>query len=158
LGLAVCAAMGASLLSAPAASATPEAAGQVARLTAAATPAGCPAPVAGQVTCAALVPPGGTAVSSLSAGTPPAGISPANLRDAYGFQSSSSGMRQTVAVVVPYDNATAETDMATYRSQYSIPPCTTADGCFSKVNETGGAGYPPPGGAGGGRGARGSRH
>jgi hypothetical protein len=123
-------------------------ASQEAHSAAAGAPAGCSAPVAGQVTCAALVPPGGTAVSSLAAGTPPAGISPANLRDAYGFQSSSSGMRQTVAVVVPYDNATAETDMGTYRSQYSIPPCTTADGCFSKVNETGGTSYPPAGAAG----------
>src|ERR1035441_5101723 len=79
-------------------------AGQVTRSAAAGASSGCPAPTAGQVTCAALVAPGRTAKASLAAGTPPAGISPANLRDAYGFQSSSEGMRQTVAVVVPYDD------------------------------------------------------
>lgn len=117
-------------------------AGQVTRSAAAGASSGCPAPTAGQVTCAALVAPGRTAKASLAAGTPPAGISPANLRDAYGFQSSSEGMRQTVAVVVPYDDTSAESDMATYRSQFSIPPCTAADACFSKVDQTGGTSYP----------------
>ena len=51
-------------------------------------------------------------------------------------------MRQTVAVVTAYDDATAETDMGTYRSEYSITACTTTDGCFSKVNQTGGSSYP----------------
>jgi hypothetical protein len=123
-------------------------ASQVARSAAAGPPPGCAAPAAGQVTCAAMVAPGTIAKASLAAGTPPAGISPANIRDAYGFQSSTAGMRQTVAVVMPYDDTTAETDLGTYRSQYSIPACTTADGCFSKVDETGGTSYPPPGTAG----------
>jgi len=115
-------------------------ASQVARAAPAAASSDCAAPTVGQVTCAALVAPG--AVGSLAAGTPPAGLSPANLQDAYGFQSSTAGMRQTVAVVVPYDDPEAETDLATYRSEFSIPPCTTADGCFSKVNQTGGTSYP----------------
>jgi hypothetical protein len=112
---------------------------------------GCATPAAGQVGCGALVTPGSTAVTQAqleAAATAPAGLSPANLQDAYGFQSGSAGMRQTVAVVTAYDDATAETDMGTYRSEYSIPGCTTADGCFSKVNETGGTTYPPAGPAG----------
>jgi hypothetical protein len=111
-------------------------------------PSSCPAPAVGQVSCAALAAPGSTAVTQAAlaaAGTAPAGLSPANLRDAYGIQSDSAGMRQTVAVVTAYDDATAETDMGTYRSEFSIPACTTANGCFSKVNETGGATYPPAG-------------
>jgi hypothetical protein len=116
-------------------------AGQRARA-AADAPAGCPAAAAGQVTCAALITPGAAGVGALAAGTPPAGFSPANLRDAYGFQSSTAGMRQTVAVIAPYDDPTAEADLASYRSQFSIPACTTADGCFSKVNQAGGTTYP----------------
>jgi hypothetical protein len=115
-----------------------------------ASPQGCPAPAAGQVSCAAAVAPGSTAVAEAAlqaAGTTPAGLSPANLRNAYSLSSSTTGgMGQTVAVVTAYDDATAETDMATYRSEYSIPACGT--GCFTKVNETGGTTYPPAGPAG----------
>ena len=120
-------------------------AGQVTGSAAAGASSGCPAPTAGQVTCGALITPGIAPAGALAAGTVPAGLAPSALQDAYGFQSSTAGMRQTVAVVTAYDDASAETDMGTYRSQYSIPPCTTADGCFSKVDETGGTSYPPAG-------------
>jgi hypothetical protein len=96
--------------------------------------------------------PGGTAQTQAqlaAAATAPAGLSPADLQDAYGLQSSSAGMLQTAAVVTAYDDPTAETDMGTYRSEFGISPCTTADGCFSKVTETGGiTNYPATGGAG----------
>jgi len=29
-----------------------------------------------------------------------------------------------------------------YRSQFGLPPCTTANGCFRKVNQSGGSTYP----------------
>jgi hypothetical protein len=112
---------------------------------------GCTAPSAGQVGCGGLVTPASTAVTEAqleAAAAAPAGLSPANLRDAYGLPSATAGSGQTVAVVTAYDDATAETDMGTYRSEYSIPACTTANGCFSKVNETGGTTYPPAGPAG----------
>ena len=48
-----------------------------------------------------------------------------------------------MAVVTAYDDATAETDMGTYRSEYGLPACTTANGCFKKVDATGGTSYPP---------------
>jgi hypothetical protein len=118
------------------------------RAAAASGPQGCPAPTAGQVSCAAAVAPGSTAVTEATlqaTDSLPAGYGPLALRYAYGLDSSSitGGVGQTVAVVTAYDDATAETDMATYRSEYSIPPCGT--GCFSKVNETGGDTYPPAG-------------
>ena len=50
-----------------------------------------------------------------------------------------------MAVVTAFDDATAEADMGTYRSEYGIPACTTANGCFSKVDENGGTSYPSPG-------------
>jgi hypothetical protein len=47
-----------------------------------------------------------------------------------------------VAVVTAYDDPNAEADMGTYRSQYGISACTTANGCFKKVNQSGGTTYP----------------
>jgi hypothetical protein len=69
----------------------------------------------------------------------PIGYTPAQLQSAYDLQSAASGMRQVVAVVNPYDDPTAESDLGAYRTQFGLPPCTTANGCFSKVNEQGNA-------------------
>ena len=117
----------------------------------AATPAGCAAPAAGQASCSAMVTPGSTAMpeSDLqAAGTLPSGLGPLDLRRAYGLESSSltGGVGQTVAVVTDYGDPTAEADMATYRSEYSLPAC--GSGCFSVVDENGGTNYPPAGPAG----------
>jgi predicted secreted Zn-dependent protease len=48
----------------------------------------------------------------------------------------------TVAIVDAYDLPTAEKDLAAYRSNFGLPPCTTANGCFRKVNQRGGTSYP----------------
>jgi hypothetical protein len=114
-------------------------------------PSSCPVPAAGQVSCAALAAPGATALTGAqlaASGTAPPGYSPVQLRYAYGleFQALTGGVGQTVAVVTAYDDATAESDMATYRSQFNLPACGT--GCFTKVNETGGTSYPGAGPAG----------
>jgi subtilase family serine protease len=42
-----------------------------------------------------------------------------------------------VALVDAYGYPNAESDLAVYRAQYGLPPCTTANGCFRKVNQTG---------------------
>ncbi|MEV5572402.1 S53 family peptidase [Spirillospora sp. NPDC052269] len=73
----------------------------------------------------------------------PSGLSPANLQSAYKLPSSTAGTGQTVAIVDAYDDPTAEADLNVYRSQYGLGPCTTANGCFKKVNQTGGN-TPPP--------------
>lgn len=79
-----------------------------------------------------------------SAGAPlvtavPAGYGPSALRDAYGLTglSVTAGGGQTLSIVDAYDNPNAEADLAVYRSQYGLPPCTTANGCFAKVNQRG---------------------
>jgi subtilase family serine protease len=72
----------------------------------------------------------------------PSGLSPANLQSAYKLPSSSAGSGQTVAIVDAYNAPTAEADLATYRSQYGLPPCNTANGCFKKVDQNGGTSYP----------------
>jgi hypothetical protein len=98
----------------------------------------CAAPTAGHATCAALT--GGTAGQ---AAVTPAGFAPADLRNAYNLPSATGlGQDGTVAVVTAYDDPDAESDLGTYRSQYGITACTTANGCFKKVNQTGGTTYP----------------
>ena len=64
---------------------------------------------------------------------------PADIQSAYGLTSvaASYGADQTVAIVDAYDLPTAESDLALYRSHYGLSPCTTANGCFKKVNQAG---------------------
>ncbi|HEX3511840.1 MAG TPA: hypothetical protein VHT27_12165 [Solirubrobacteraceae bacterium] len=120
----------------------------------------CP-PVPGRVSCAMIADPtrGANKRGAVSAGaitTGPelevspqlsgggveGGYAPAELRNAYGL-SSTAGTGQTVAVVDAFDDPEAAADMSKYRSQYGIAACTEASGCFRKVNERGGATYPP---------------
>jgi subtilase family serine protease len=56
--------------------------------------------------------------------------------------STNSGVGQTVAIVDAYNDPNAEADLAVYRSTYGLPACTTANGCFKKVNQSGGTTYP----------------
>jgi hypothetical protein len=74
----------------------------------------------------------------------PAGYGPSDLRSAYDFAATaaSGGTGTTVAIVDAYDDPNAESDMGVYRSQYGLSACTTANGCFRKVNQTGGTAYP----------------
>jgi subtilase family serine protease len=71
-----------------------------------------------------------------NASTSPTGYGAADIRAAYGLTSLSSGGR-TVAIVDAYDDKTAESDLATYRSTNGLSPCTTANGCFKKLNQNG---------------------
>lgn len=66
----------------------------------------------------------------------PAGLTPDELRSAYKLPGSGGGGRK-IAIVDPYDNPNAEADLAVYRAQFGLPPCTTANGCFQKVNQDG---------------------
>jgi len=74
------------------------------------------------------------------------GYGPSDLRKAYNLASASvnDGKGQTVALVDAYDDPTIESDLATYRAYYGLPPCTTANGCFKKVNQDGEQGNYPP--------------
>ncbi len=72
----------------------------------------------------------------------PAGYNPADLQSAYKLPSSTAGSGQTVAIVDAFNDPNAESDLGVYRSQFGLSPCTTANGCFRKVNQTGGTKYP----------------
>jgi len=69
----------------------------------------------------------------------PTGYGPSDLQDAYGLTdaAASNGSGQTIAIVDAYDDPNAAADLATYRSYYGLPACTTANGCFKKVSQTG---------------------
>jgi hypothetical protein len=75
----------------------------------------------------------------------PAGYGPADLQSAYGLPAN-GGVGKTVAIWgAQADYPNAESDLAVYRSQYGLPPCTSQNGCFTKIDGSGGTNYPPPG-------------
>jgi subtilase family serine protease len=81
------------------------------------------------------------AKGGVNANATPSGYAPSDIRSAYALTNSSSSGR-TVAIVDAYDDPTAEQDLAVYRSQFGLSDCTTANGCFKKVNQSGGKTYP----------------
>jgi subtilase family serine protease len=101
----------------------------------------CPGPPAGYAHCHALVVT--DARGNPLATTSPTGLAPATIKSAYNFPTSSTaGAGKTIAIVDAYDDPTAESDLGVFSTQYGLPACTTANGCFSKVNQTGGTSYP----------------
>ncbi len=86
------------------------------------------------------------ASSSTAAQTPPLSYSPAWLQQAYdlSYLSQTAGSGDTVAVIEYGDDPTAESDLAYWRSHWGLPACTTANGCFRKVNAEGQASPLPP--------------
>ena len=97
--------------------------------------ANCGAVAAGQFRCFALRRTDVRQPLALSPAASPRGYGPGDLRSAYRLPSSTS--TATVAVVDAYDDPRAESDLGKYRSQYGLPPCTTANRCFRKVNQSG---------------------
>ena len=72
------------------------------------------------------------------------GFSPSDLHSAYNLPGT-GGAGLTVAVTIAFDNPKAESDLAAYRNYYGLPPCTSASGCFKKVNQYGETGNYPAG-------------
>jgi subtilase family serine protease len=64
------------------------------------------------------------------------GLHPTDVQSAYRIPTGGSG---TVAVVDAGDDPTAEADLAVYRNAFGLPPCTTSNGCFRKVSQSGSA-------------------
>jgi len=67
--------------------------------------------------------------------TTPSGMSPQNLRGVYSLPSS--GGSGTIAIVDAYHYATADNDLSVFSSQYGLPQCTLANGCFKQVFASG---------------------
>ncbi|HEX4723547.1 MAG TPA: peptidase S8 [Pseudonocardiaceae bacterium] len=93
----------------------------------------CATAAPGQARCFAEI---RTGAHPLTANGLPSGYGPADLASAYDLPST-GGAGQTVAIVDAGDDAGAEADLAVYRATYGLPPCTTANGCFRKIDQTG---------------------
>jgi PKD repeat protein len=110
----------------------------------------CPQPKPHSASCDALV---RVPVPSSDAGTlgverytlgdgdsesgPAGGLTPSDLASAYGYDPKAGGSGQTVAIVDAYDDPNIESDLAAFDSNYGLPACTKANGCFTKVSQTG---------------------
>jgi subtilase family serine protease len=105
----------------------------------------CNRPGPGEVACmsswVSLQPAAGG--SFTSATTPITGLTPANLRAAYGLPKK-GGRGITIGIVVSNDHPKVEKDLAVYRRTFHLPACTTANKCFRKVDQHGGRHYPDP--------------
>ncbi|MFJ8310405.1 MULTISPECIES: putative Ig domain-containing protein [unclassified Streptomyces] len=96
---------------------------------------------AGMMSCLALARTDVRHHLGISPAAAPSGYGPTDLQSAYALPAS-AGSGATVAIVDANDDPNAESDLATYRSQYGLPACTTANGCFKKVDQNGGTSYP----------------
>jgi hypothetical protein len=117
----------------------------------------CAAPKPGDAACFALVRipvpsaaadepgvrPYEAAAGALESG-PAGGLTPAELASAYGYSSAVGGSGQTIAIVDAYDDPSIESDLATFDAEYGIAACTKANGCFTKVSQTGSTVSLPP--------------
>ncbi len=74
----------------------------------------------------------------------PGYLTPQRLHAAYALpDTTSASPLQTIALVDAFDDPTAEADLGVYDAQFGLPACTTANGCFRKVNQAGAAGPLP---------------
>lgn len=100
---------------------------------------------AGVARCAASVAVDARTGTPLAYPAPP-GYNPSDFWAAYDLPDQTgtgwSWNGQTVAIVDAYDDPTVEHDLAVYRAQFGLPPCTAGNGCLVKVNQNGRTSYP----------------
>ncbi|WP_206785568.1 S8 family serine peptidase [Amycolatopsis sp. MtRt-6] len=94
--------------------------------------AACPEPGPGLLRCLTTYAPPAARASASS----PVGWGADDLASAYELPAA-AGPDEVIAISIAYDAPNLEADLATYRAQYGLPPCTTANGCFRKVNQQG---------------------
>jgi Ricin-type beta-trefoil lectin domain len=129
------------------------AAGQPAVRQACATPS-----VPGQMACMALISTRATAEGRAASadvnGGAPAGLAfgPGQLQNAYGLSGAAAmaGGTETVAVVDAFNDPSASSDLAAYRSGYGLGPCDQSAGCLRILNQRGGTTNLPRSDASGG--------
>jgi hypothetical protein len=76
---------------------------------------------------------------------PVGGYAPADLQSAYGLSPTGGAGKLVVLFGGDSDYPQAEADLGVYRAQFGLPACTSANGCFAKVDENGGTTYPAAG-------------
>ena len=103
----------------------------------------CDAVVLGDAACGALVVTDANGAPLASSSPPATAYGPAQFHGAYHLPTTSPGSTPpTIAIVDAYDDPNAEADLGVYDTQYGLPACTTANGCFRKVSQTGTTRYP----------------
>jgi subtilase family serine protease len=102
----------------------------------------CSAPASGDAACHAIRLDTVTRDGHVIPNTIPAGYHPADLQSAYNLPSATAGVGQVVAIVDAYNDPTAEADLGVYRAKFGLSVCTMANGCFRKVDQSGGTKYP----------------
>ncbi len=86
---------------------------------------------------------------ALEGGGEEGGYDPQDLQSAYDIPVSGGEQRRhyeeqhTIALIEVGDDETAESDLAAYRHQYGLEPCTKGSSCFRQVNEHGEEGNLP---------------
>jgi subtilase family serine protease len=77
-------------------------------------------------------------VANASPDAGPTGIFPGKIKVAYGFNKIARyGSGQVIAIVDAYDDPNAEADLGTFSTEFKLPACTTANGCFKKIKAAG---------------------
>ncbi|HEX5307915.1 MAG TPA: S8 family serine peptidase [Solirubrobacteraceae bacterium] len=120
----------------------------------------CPAPSAGHASCLALAvrpraakararvhdfatrtsPDAGLLEASECSRYQSSCFTPAQLRDAYfpgEAAEAPAGETQTIALVDAYNDPSAEADLAIYANEFGLPACTSENGCFKQVGQSG---------------------
>ncbi|SDP20070.1 Serine protease, subtilase family [Nakamurella panacisegetis] len=87
-------------------------------------------------------------VKGLRPSDAPPGFGPAQIQGAYNLPAAPADPRARVFVIDAFGYAGAEADLAAYRAQYGLRPCTTASGCLQILNQDGDP-QPPPAGSSG---------
>jgi subtilase family serine protease len=73
------------------------------------------------------------------------GLQPAQLAQQYGFNPSSGGTGQTVAVIVAFNSSLhLQNDLNVYRAAFGLGSCTVANGCLTIVNQNPSLAIPDP--------------
>jgi len=70
-------------------------------------------------------------------------FTPQQVKDIYNIPSSpTAGAGKVIALIDAFGASTIEADLNYFSQYFGLPECTTANGCFTKVNQTGGNVYP----------------
>lgn len=91
--------------------------------------------------CQAEVVTSGVGSSTPLSTTSPVGLGADDLARAYHLPPAQAGLPNTVAIIDAGAYPSLESDLAVYRAQYHLPPCTTHNGCLKITDINGG---PPP--------------
>jgi len=100
----------------------------------------CAAGIGHAVRCDAIIASNSTRTLQAS----PNGLSPSQVLAAYSFPTNpSAGAGKTIAIVDAFDDPTAQRDLNTFDATYGLPACTAANGCFTKLSQSGTTTMPP---------------